>query len=38
MLRPPEKDEYAGLILVRRSVITLHLLTTHVCPQPAGRR
>ncbi len=38
MLRSPEQDEYAGLVLVRPSVITLHLLTTHVCPQPAGRR
>jgi hypothetical protein len=38
MLRPPEQDEYAGLVLVRPTVITLHLLTMHVCPQPAGRR
>ncbi len=38
MLRLPKWDEYAGLVLVRPSVITLHLLTMHVCPQPVGRR
>ncbi len=32
MLRPSEQDEYAGLVLVRPSVITFHLLIMHVCP------